>query len=174
MDRISYINNLLKLASECDNKRQYQKANKITNLLNNKVYIGQSSFNWEDTLNYYGSGTLIEKAINAHGRESFKKELLEVCIDKASLDIAEKYWMDVHKGISIDHLPGEAVLELRVSYFDPFCDDSEIENKFGDKPNLKFEESVFRFAFTFKDGLIFTIRVPKKCTADILNLSQNN
>ena len=89
--------------------------------------------------------------------------------------IAEKYWMDVHKGISIDHLPGEAVLELRVSYFDPFCnDDSEIENKFGDKPNLKFEESIFRFAFTFKDGLIYSIRVPKKCTADILNLSQNN
>lgn len=82
--------------------------------------------------------------------------------------------MDVHKGISIDHLPGEPVLELRVSYFDPFCDDSEIENKFGDMPNLKFEESVFRFAFTFKDGLIFTIRIPKKCTADIINLSQNN
>lgn len=33
MDRISYINNLLKLASECDSKRQYQKANKITNFL---------------------------------------------------------------------------------------------------------------------------------------------
>ena len=66
---------------------------KITNLLNNKVYIGQSSFNWEDTLNYYGSGTLIEKAINAHGRASFKKELLEVCFDKVSLDIAEKYWI---------------------------------------------------------------------------------
>lgn len=89
--------------------------------------------------------------------------------------ITDKFWMNVHKGISIDHLPGEAVLELRLSYFNPFCDDdSEIENKFGDKPNLKFEESVFRFAFTFKDGLIFTIRVPKKCTADILNLSQNN
>lgn len=89
--------------------------------------------------------------------------------------ITDKLWMDVNKGISIDHLPGEAVLELRLSYFNPFCDDeSEIENKFGDKPNLKFEESVFRFAFTFKDGMIFTIRVPKKCTADILNLSQNN
>ena len=89
--------------------------------------------------------------------------------------ITDKLWMDVHKGISIDHLPGEAVLQLRLSNFNPFCDDeSEIENKFGDKPNLKFEESVFRFAFTFKDGMIFTIRVPKKCTADILNLSQNN
>jgi group I intron endonuclease len=66
---------------------------KITNLINDKVYIGQSSYKWEDTLNYYGSGTLIEKAINTHGRESFKKELLEVCIDKASLDIAEKYWI---------------------------------------------------------------------------------
>ena len=89
--------------------------------------------------------------------------------------ITDKLWMDVHKGISIDHLPGEAVLELRLSYFNPFCDDdSEIENKFGDKPNLKFEESVFRCAITIKDGLIFTIRVPKKCTADIINLSQNN
>ena len=66
---------------------------KITNLINDKVYIGQSSYKWEDTLNYYGSGTLIEKAINTHGRESFKKELLEVCIDKASLNEAEKYWI---------------------------------------------------------------------------------
>ena len=41
--------------------------------------------------------------------------------------ITDKLWMDVHKGISIDHLPGEAVLELRLSYFNPFCDDeSEI------------------------------------------------
>ena len=70
---------------------------KITNLINNKVYIGQSSFKWEDTLEYYGSGVLIEKAIKAHGKESFSKELLEVCLDKASLNEAEKYWIDHYK-----------------------------------------------------------------------------
>ena len=69
----------------------------ITNLINNKVYIGQSSFKWEDTLDYYGSGVLIEKAIKAHGKENFKKELLEVCFDKASLDEAEKYWIAHYK-----------------------------------------------------------------------------
>lgn len=70
---------------------------KITNLINDKVYIGQSSFKWKDTLEYYGSGVLIEKAIKAHGKESFSKELLEVCLDKASLNEAEKYWIAHYK-----------------------------------------------------------------------------
>jgi len=70
---------------------------KITNLINNKVYIGQSSFKWEDTLDYYGSGVLIEKAIKAHGKENFKKDLLEVCLNKASLNDAEKYWITHYK-----------------------------------------------------------------------------
>jgi group I intron endonuclease len=70
---------------------------KITNSINDKVYIGQSSYKWEDTLSYYGSGVLIEKAIKAHGKENFKKDLLEVCFDKNSLDNAERYWISHFK-----------------------------------------------------------------------------
>jgi group I intron endonuclease len=66
---------------------------KITNLINNKVYIGQCSKPWIDSLDYYGSGCLIKKAIIRHKKENFTKELLEECSSKKELDISEKYWI---------------------------------------------------------------------------------
>ena len=70
---------------------------KITNLLNQKVYIGQSSKNWEESLEYYGSGVLIEKAIKSHGLDNFEKELLENCKTKKQLDKSEKFWIKHYK-----------------------------------------------------------------------------
>lgn len=70
---------------------------KITNLLNQKVYIGQSSKSWEESLDYYGSGVLIEKAIKVHGIDNFEKELLENCKTKKQLDKAEKFWIKHYK-----------------------------------------------------------------------------
>ena len=40
---------------------------KTTNLVNGKIYIGQDSNN---NPNYYGSGTLLHKAIKKYGLES--------------------------------------------------------------------------------------------------------
>jgi group I intron endonuclease len=47
---------------------------KTTCLLNNKIYIGQSSYNVNS---YFGSGNLILKAVKKYGKENFKKEILE-------------------------------------------------------------------------------------------------
>jgi len=70
---------------------------KITNIINNKVYIGQCSKSWDDSLDYYGSGCLIKKSITLHGKENFIKELLEECKTKQDLDLAEKYWISHYK-----------------------------------------------------------------------------
>lgn len=64
---------------------------KVTNLINNKIYIGQDSKNKE---NYFGSGKIIKKAINKYGIENFKKEILEICSNVDELNQAEKYWIE--------------------------------------------------------------------------------
>ena len=48
---------------------------KITNRLNNKIYVGKhKTENRAD--DYFGSGVLIERAIGKHGKENFVKEIL--------------------------------------------------------------------------------------------------
>lgn len=46
---------------------------KTTNLINNKIYIGQHKVKEEKIDNsYYGSGKLIIQAIKKYGKENFK------------------------------------------------------------------------------------------------------
>ena len=50
---------------------------KITNIINNKMYIGKHSQTHNKYIDtYIGSGTLISKAIKKYGRKNFKKEIL--------------------------------------------------------------------------------------------------
>lgn len=65
---------------------------KTTNLVNNKIYIGQHRGAYLDE-NYLGSGKLLAAAINKYGKESFKCELLELCADKMALDQKEKEYI---------------------------------------------------------------------------------
>lgn len=66
---------------------------KITNKINNKIYIGQTTKNNEE---YFGSGTIIIKAIAKYGKDNFLREILETCISKEHLDEREKYWISFY------------------------------------------------------------------------------
>ena len=63
---------------------------KTTNLINGKIYIGQSIHN---NPAYLGSGIYIQKSVKKYGAENFVKEILEVCIDTNQLNEREIYWI---------------------------------------------------------------------------------
>lgn len=59
-----------------------------TNLINGKKYIGQHKGELSD--NYFGSGSLISKAIEKYGKENFTKEILYICKSREEADAKEK------------------------------------------------------------------------------------
>jgi group I intron endonuclease len=60
-----------------------------TNLINNKIYIGQHQSKFFDK-NYLGTGKLILRAIKKYGKESFNVKILRRCYVKNRFDISEK------------------------------------------------------------------------------------
>jgi hypothetical protein len=67
---------------------------KITNLINNKIYIGQSKYNNQY---YLGSGLKIKRAITKYGESNFKKEIIDYCESKKEMDEKEIFWIKTYK-----------------------------------------------------------------------------
>lgn len=63
---------------------------KTTNLINGKIYIGQSITNNPD---YLGSGNSIRSAIKKYGKQNFKKEVLCECSTQDELNDLEVYYI---------------------------------------------------------------------------------
>ena len=62
---------------------------KITNLTNNKVYIGKH-ITYDKNDDYFGSGKLIRRAVEKHGVQNFKKEILFECSNEEEMNQKEK------------------------------------------------------------------------------------
>nr|DAT66061.1 MAG TPA: intron associated endonuclease [Caudoviricetes sp.] len=91
-------------------KGSYYYIYKITNVANNKVYIGKRTSIQppaEDT-EYLGSGKLIRRAVLKYGKDKFKKEILEECT-KDNINEREKYY--IKKENSCDIALGYNILE---------------------------------------------------------------
>lgn len=68
---------------------------KTTNLINNKIYIGQKKGSFNP--NYFGSGTLIRRALLKYGTDNFKLEVLACVEDKQKLDAGEIKYIQMYR-----------------------------------------------------------------------------
>ena len=66
---------------------------KTTNLITNKIYIGQHIAKINENKRYFGSGKLLKKSIKKHGIKNFKNEILEYCKDIDELNDREIFWI---------------------------------------------------------------------------------
>ena len=69
---------------------------KITNKINNKIYIGQDQYNNKE---YFGSGLKIKRSLKKYGKENFIKEIIEYCKDKEEMNIREIFWISEFNSI---------------------------------------------------------------------------
>ena len=64
---------------------------KVTNLINGKIYIGQSI---NDDPKYLGSGIFIKNAIEKYGKDNFVKETIDFTDSIDKLNEKEIYWIE--------------------------------------------------------------------------------
>lgn len=72
---------------------------KITNKLNNKIYIGQSvniKRRWQEHIYDNRKNSLIHLAIQKYGKDNFDFEVIELCEQK-ELDTKEQYWINYYQ-----------------------------------------------------------------------------
>lgn len=81
--------------------KQFNYIYKITNITNNKIYIGKHS---TDNLNdgYMGSGKIIKQAIKKYGLENFTKEYLVFCDKEDKLNWFEIFYIRKYGSTNAD------------------------------------------------------------------------
>lgn len=67
-----------------------------TNIINNKIYVGQHTAKMFEPEKYIGSGLELLRAIEKYGKENFKNELLCECFSREELDEKEKYYINLY------------------------------------------------------------------------------
>ncbi len=73
---------------------------KITNVINNKVYIGQTTQMFKERIKRYVAGKIHNTHLNnsyiKYGQESFKIEIIEDCEDLHNLNEREIHWIEFY------------------------------------------------------------------------------
>lgn len=83
---------------------------KTTNLINGKIYVGQKKSD-KFVPTYFGSGTLIRRALKKYGESNFDVCIIEKCYSRDELNKKEIYWIKELKsqygfGIGYNITPG--------------------------------------------------------------------
>lgn len=73
-------------------EERYGYVYKITNIVNNKIYVGKRVAKVFDE-QYQGGGKIIHAALEKYGKDNFTRDILEWCYSKDQLEERERFWI---------------------------------------------------------------------------------
>lgn len=113
---------------------------KTTNLINNKIYIGQHKAKEFDPT-YLGSGKIIILAINKYGKENFICELIEWCETQSKINSRERYWIKFYnaRNKNVGYNLTEGGEGWKGLHHSELTKQKISESKMGCHPNRKYE-----------------------------------
>lgn len=95
------LTNDLKESNNCQEqqKQQYGYVYLITNNINSKKYIGQHKYSNGLDEKYWGSGKILQLAIDKNGIENFSRKIIQIAYSKDELDKLEKYYIKINNAV---------------------------------------------------------------------------
>lgn len=127
---------------------------KITNLINNKIYIGKDT---TSDPRYFGSGLLITRSITKYGIENFTKEVIDETDDYEELSKKEIYWIEKYNsadknigyniskggdgGDTLSNHPDLDLIREKISKNSP-KKGKTYEEAFGEEKSLSYKEKL--------------------------------
>ena len=91
------------------------------------------------------------------------------------IEIGDLYNIQVRHGVSLDHLPGQPVMEFHCSQHKVLKTEEDEGEEYKELINNKKQRAkTFLFAFSFKDGIIYTIRTPQIWTDKVEEFTMLN
>ena len=116
-----------------------------TNLINKKRYVGKDSKN---DPKYLGSGTMFLEDLIKHGKDNFKKKIIEHCVDNEELIIRESYWIQHYDAVKsdkfynlVDFSAGWNIHKLGKEKYDYVCANISKNTKGILRPQLSFNQA---------------------------------
>ena len=121
-----------------------------TNLVNNKIYVGQHKAT-EFTNKYLGSGHMIQKAIKKYGKENFSVKLLEWCDTREMADDRERYW-EKEFGLPNEEIGYNITRGGQARFFNGMSHDEESRAKMSERARKRPHPPTTKGRISFTDG----------------------
>jgi len=85
---------------------------KITNIINNKIYIGKRQSETFDE-HYFGSGTIMKKVLEKYSKENFLRKILGWYNSETEIRLGEEYWIQYF--LNQGYVLGKTMYNLKIS-----------------------------------------------------------
>ena len=141
---------------------------KTTNLVNNKIYVGQTK---HPNKAYFGSGSYLKKALLKYGKGNFIRETIEVCLTKEELNERELFWINYFN--ATDRSIGYNIINRAQGIYTEKSRKSQGCKGHSEETKIKISKSLLKYKRTEEHQVVLNVALRNK-TLDYITEDYRN